>query len=68
MADRFEIGRAVTGLLARPLPIANRLLVTARRGVVLGDQFRLRLNGLQELGLQDLSDALMVLLAGAPQQ
>ena len=39
-----SIGRAVTGLCARPLPVDHRLLGAARRGVVLGDQLRLRLH------------------------
>jgi hypothetical protein len=68
MADGFHIGRAVTGLLARPRPVDYRLLSAARRGVVLGHQLWLRLDGLRELGLQCLGNALMVLLAGAPQQ
>ena len=47
VADGFQIGRAVAGVLARPLPVAHRLLGAARRGVVLGDQLRL---GLHERG------------------
>ena len=43
VADGFQMGRAVAGLLARPLPVAHRLLVAARRGVVLGHQLGLRL-------------------------
>ena len=50
VADGFQIGRAVTGLLARPLPVANRLLVQPSLGVVLGDQLGLRLDGLRETG------------------
>jgi hypothetical protein len=54
--------------LACPLPVGNRLLVAASGGVVLGDQLWLRRDDLRELGLQLLGDALMILLAGAPQQ
>jgi hypothetical protein len=42
VADGFQIGRAVTGLLARSLPVGHRLLVAAGCGVVLGHQLRLR--------------------------
>ena len=44
VADGFEMGRTVAGLLAGPLPVAERLLCAARGGVVLGHQFRLRLD------------------------
>jgi hypothetical protein len=44
VVDGFQIGRAVAGLLARPLPIDQRLLSVARRRVVLGDQLRLHLH------------------------
>ena len=47
VADGFQIGRAVAGVLARPLPVAHRLLGAARRGVVLGEQLGL---GLGHLG------------------
>ena len=47
VADGFQMGRAVAGLLAGPLPVVHRLLGAARRGVVLGHQFRL---GLHERG------------------
>src|SRR5215510_2263479 len=68
VADRFHIGRALSGLLARPLPVGNRLLGTARRGVVLSHQLWLRRDGLRELGLQHLRNALVNLLPGAPQE
>src|SRR5262249_42952149 len=68
MCHRFHIGRMCMTTLACPLPVAHRLLVAARRRVVLGDQLRLGPDSLRELGLQHLGDALMVLLAGAPQQ
>ncbi len=44
VADGFQMGRAVAGLLARSLPVGHRLLGAARRGVVLGHQLRLRLD------------------------
>ena len=44
VADRFQIGRAVAGLLARSLPVDHRWLDTARCSVVLGHQLRLRLD------------------------
>ena len=47
VADRFQIGRAVAGVLAGPLPVEHRLLGAARRGVVVGHQLRL---GLHERG------------------
>ena len=47
VADGFQMGRAVAGVLARPLPVGNGLLGAARLGVVLGNQFRL---GLHEAG------------------
>jgi hypothetical protein len=68
VADRFQVRRAVAGVLARPLPVAYRLLGAARRRVVLGHQLRLGLADLGKAGLHYLGNALMVLLAGAAQQ
>ena len=51
MADRFEIGRAVTRLLARPLPVANGLLNEPSLGIVMGQQLGLRRDGYRELRL-----------------
>ena len=48
VADGFQMSRAVAGVLARPLPVDHRLLGAARRGVVLGDQFRLGLHERRE--------------------
>jgi hypothetical protein len=45
VADRFQIGRAVAGVLARSLSVNHRLLGAARRSVVLSDQLRLSLRG-----------------------
>ena len=50
--DRFHIGRALDGPLARPLPVGNSLLAEARLGVVMRQQFGLGLDGLGKLGLQ----------------
>ena len=50
VADSFQVGRAVAGVLARPVPVGNRLLGAARCGVVLGEQLRLSLYGDRELG------------------
>jgi hypothetical protein len=49
VADGFEMGRAVAGLLAGPLPVVHRLLGAARRRVVLGEQLRLGLHERREL-------------------
>ena len=49
VADGFQMGRAVAGLLAGPLPVAHRLLGAARRGIVLGHQLRLGLDKRREL-------------------
>jgi hypothetical protein len=40
VANGFQMGRAVAGLLAGPLPVDHRLLGTACRGVMLGHQLR----------------------------
>ena len=68
MADGFQIGRAVAGVLARPLPVVHRLLGAARRGVVLGDQLRLGLDKRGEPGFEDLGNLLVDLLPGALEQ
>jgi len=51
VADGFQMGRAVAGVLARQLPVVHCLLDAARGGVVLGDQFRLGLHERGEPGL-----------------
>jgi hypothetical protein len=66
VADRFQMGRAVAGVFARPLPAAHGLLGAPRRGVMLGYQLRLRLADPGKARLQHLGNALMVLLAGTP--
>ena len=50
VADGFQIGRAVAGVLARPLPVGNGLLGAARLRVVMRQQLGLRLSGLRETG------------------
>jgi hypothetical protein len=68
VADGFQMGRALAGLLARLLPVAHRLLGAARRGVVLGHQLRLGLHERGELCFEDLGNLLVHLLAGALEQ
>jgi hypothetical protein len=65
---RFLIGRPLNGLLARPLPVANRLRTEARLCVMMRYQFRLSLSNLGKLRRQHLCNALMVLLACALQE
>ena len=68
VAYGFHIGRAVAGLLACPLPVGHRLLVAARRGVVMCQQFGLCRNDLRKSGFQHLGNALVVVLARTLQQ
>jgi hypothetical protein len=68
VADGFQIGRAVAGLLARPLAVGNGLLVETRFRVVPGEQLGLGLDHVGKLRLQNLGNALVVLLPGAPEQ
>ena len=68
VADGFQIGRAFTGLLTCPLPVANGLLCEPSLSIVMGQQLGLRLAALGKARLQHLGNALMVLLAGATQQ
>ena len=65
VADGFQIGRAVAGLLASPLPVANRLRDEPCLGIVMRQQFWLGLSGLWELGLEHLRNPLMILLPRA---
>ena len=65
VVDGFQMGRAVAGLLAGPLPIDYCLLGAARRRVVLGDQLRLGLHKRGEPGFKDLGNLLVHLLPGA---
>ena len=68
VADGFQMGRALAGLLACPLPVDNRLLGATRRRVVLGDQLRLGLHERGEPGFEDLSNLLMDVLPGTLEQ
>ena len=68
VADGFQIGRAVAGVLARPLPVGEGLRCEPGLRVMMRHQFRLGCSGLGKLRRQRLGNALMVLLAGAPQQ
>ena len=56
VADGFQMGRAVAGLLARPLPVDHRLLGAARGSVVVRHQLWLRLHGSGETRFQDLGN------------
>ena len=49
VADGFQIGRAVASAFARLLPVGNSRLGEARLGVMMRQQFRLRLGGLQKV-------------------
>jgi hypothetical protein len=51
VADGFQMGRAVAGLLARPLPVANGLLDEPSLRIVMGQQLGVRLGGHRELDL-----------------
>jgi hypothetical protein len=62
VVDGFQIGRAVAGLLARPLPVGNSLLSEARLRVVMRQQLGLGLHGLGKLLHQHLCSPLMGLL------
>src|SRR6516165_2912329 len=64
----LPVGRALKGALPGPLPIGQSLVMHAGSGVVLRDDFGLRFGGLGEALGQHLGNALMILLAGAPQQ
>jgi len=68
MADGFQMGRARAGVLTRSLPVGNGLLGEARLSVVMRHQLWLCLYSLGKLFFQDLGNALMVLLARAPQE
>jgi hypothetical protein len=68
MIDRFHIGRTRDGPLPCPLPVDNGLFTQACLRVVMSQQFGLRLAELGKARLHHLGNALMVLLAGAPQQ
>src|SRR5262249_55101403 len=68
MTDRLHIGRALARALSGFLPVRNSLLLEPRFGVMVSQQFRLGLDCLGKLLLQDLSNLLMQLLAAALQQ
>ena len=48
VVDGFQIGRAVTGVFARPLPVVHRLLGEARLRVMMRQPLGLRLGGLRK--------------------
>ena len=63
VADGFQMGRAVTGLLACLLPVANSLCNEPCFRTVMRQQFGLCLSGLWELGFEHLGNPLMVVLS-----
>jgi hypothetical protein len=65
MRHRLQMGRALDGALASLLPVVHSLGTEARFGVVVGQQFGLRRDGVGKLRLQHLGNVLMVLLPGA---
>ena len=65
MTDGFQMGRAFTGLLTRPLPIGYGLLNETRLRVVMRQQFGPHLSGLGKLCLKHLGNTLVVLLPRA---
>jgi hypothetical protein len=68
VADGFQIGREVAGLLAGPLPVGNGLLRAPGRGIVLGHQLGLGLYKRGELRFEDPGNLLVHLLPGALEQ
>src|SRR6266446_5203964 len=68
MANRLDVSRAFDGYLSRLLPVGNGLLCEPRLGVVMSQQFGLRLDQLGRLYLQNLGNALVILLPRAPEQ
>ena len=68
MADGFQMGRVVAGVLTRSLPVVHCLLSVARGSVVLGHHLGLSLDSLREVCLQELRHLLMHLLPRTPQQ
>jgi len=62
------MGRAIAGAVACPLPIIDRLRGATRRGVVLRQEFGLRLDDLREVCLHGLGNPLVILLTHTPEQ
>ena len=68
MTDRFCIGRSLHRLLARHLPMDDRLLAETRLAVVISEKLRLSFSGLRKSLLQYLGNPPMVTLPLTPQQ
>src|SRR2546427_9169219 len=68
MANCLDVSRAFDGYLSRLLPVGNSLLCEPSLGVVMRQQFGLRLDQLGKLCLQHLGNALVVLLPRALEQ
>jgi hypothetical protein len=60
--------RALNGALAGALPIGHSLRVTTGFGVMVRNEFRLRLSGLKKLFGKHAGRTLVVVLPGAAQQ
>src|SRR5262245_38630797 len=65
VTDGFHIGRARAGALSRALPVGDGLGTQARLGVVMRQQFGLRLGGLGKARLQHMHNTLVELLPRA---
>jgi hypothetical protein len=64
----FQIGRALQGLLAGALPVGHGLRHQACLGVVMGQQFRLRLLDFRKPLHEHLRNLSVELLTGALEQ
>ena len=65
MCHCLHMRRALNGALPGALPIGHGLLVTSGFGVVVRNEFRMRLGGLRKLLGENASRALVVVLPGA---
>jgi hypothetical protein len=68
MRDRLHVSRAFHRALAGALPVADRLLLQIRPGIVPGQQLRLGFGEFREVRLQHLGDAGVQLAPSAAQQ
>src|SRR5262249_47781854 len=66
--NRFRMRRALKSTLARPLPIGNGRRQYTGLCIVMRQQLGLCLAALGKAHLQHVRDALVILLAGTPQQ
>src|SRR5262249_61675951 len=68
VVEGSQIAGAVAAQWAGPWPVAHRLRGEPRLSIVVGQELGLRLAALRKTRLQHLGNALMVLLARAPEQ